>query len=71
MYLHQKMSTMYLLCSYCIAIHFCCYCGEIWVTDRFGSMVKFKGALRCKGWVNSVIINVIRKIYYRCNHMYF
>ncbi len=24
-YLHHKMSTMYLLCSYCIVKHFCCY----------------------------------------------
>ncbi len=30
--------------------------------DRFVSMVKFKDALRCKGWVNSVNINVIRKL---------
>ncbi len=25
--------------------------------------------LRCKGWVNSVIINVITEINYRCNYM--
>ncbi len=29
------------------------------VSDRFGSMGRFKGGLRCKGWVNDVIINVI------------
>ncbi len=27
--------------------------------DRFGGMGRFKGGLRCKGWVNSVNINVI------------
>ncbi len=25
MYLHQKISVMYLLCSYCIVKNFCCY----------------------------------------------
>ncbi len=41
------------------------------VTGRFGGMGWFKGGLRCKGWVNSVIIivNVITGINYRCNHM--
>ncbi len=29
----------------------------IW--DRFGGMGRFKGGLRCKGWLNSVFINVI------------
>ncbi len=26
--------------------------------NRFGGMGRFKGGLRCKRWVNSVIINV-------------
>jgi len=29
MYLHQKMSTMYSLCLFCIENHFCCYWGAI------------------------------------------
>ncbi len=29
------------------------------VRDRFGGMGRFKGGLRCKGWVNSIIMNVI------------
>ncbi len=29
----------------------------------------FKGGLRCKEWVNSVIINVSTEINYRCNNM--
>ncbi len=29
------------------------------VRDRFGSIGRFKDGLRYKGWVNSVIINVI------------
>ncbi len=37
------------------------------VRDRFGGMGRFKGGLRCKGWVNSVIINIIAEINYRCN----
>ncbi len=32
------------------------------VRDRFGGMGRFKGELRCKGCVNSVIINVITEI---------
>ncbi len=32
------------------------------VRGRFGGMGSFKGGLRCKGWVNSVIINVITEI---------
>ncbi len=39
------------------------------VRDRFGGMGRFKGGLRCKGWVNSVIINRITEMYYRCNYM--
>ncbi len=31
-------------------------------------MSRFKVGLRCKGWVNSVIINVITEINY-CNYM--
>ncbi len=64
--LTSKISTMYLMCSYCIAKHFCCYRGGIGVRDRFGGVGRFKGGLRCKGWVNSVIINVITEINYRC-----
>ncbi len=29
------------------------------VRDRFGGMDRFMVVLRCKGWVNSVIMNVI------------
>ncbi len=29
------------------------------VRNRFGGLGRFKGGLRCKGWVNSVIINLI------------
>ncbi len=40
------------------------------VRDRFGGMGRFKDGLRFKGWViNSVIINVITEINYRCNYM--
>ncbi len=39
------------------------------VRDRFGGMGRFKGGLRCKGWVNSVIINVITEINLRFNYM--
>ncbi len=31
-------------------------------------MGRFKGGLRCKGWGNSVIINVITEMNYRCNY---
>ncbi len=39
------------------------------VRDRFSGMGRFKGRLRCKGWVNSVNINVITEINYKCNNM--
>ncbi len=39
------------------------------VRDRFGGMGRFKGGLRCNEWVNSVIINVITEINYKCNYM--
>ncbi len=32
------------------------------VRDRVGGMVRFKGGLRCKGWVNSVIMIVITDV---------
>ncbi len=37
------------------------------VRDRFGGMLK--GGFKCKGWVNSVTINIITEINYRCNYM--
>ncbi len=33
-------------------------------------MGRFKGRLWSKGWVNSVIINEITEINYRCNYIY-
>ncbi len=66
--INHKISTMHLynaLCSYCIAKHFCCFCGRIRV--RLGTGLV--GRLRYKGWVNSVIINVITVLNYRCNYM--
>ncbi len=39
------------------------------IRDGFGGMGRFKGGLRCKGWVNSVVtIYVITEINYRCNY---
>ncbi len=58
-YVLKKISTMYLLCSYCIAKHLLLLWWDTGkVKDRFGGMGRFKGGLRCEGWVNSVIINV-------------
>ncbi len=34
------------------------------VRDRFGGMGRFNGGLSSKGWVNSVIINVITEMNY-------
>ncbi len=39
------------------------------VRDRFGGMGRIKSGFRCKGLVNSVIINVITNINYRCNYI--
>ncbi len=61
MYLHHKN-------KYNVLIVFILYCKILllllrWdtgkVRDRFGGMVRFKGGLRCKGWVNRV---------YNCNY---
>ncbi len=35
------------------------------VRDRFSSMGRFKGGLRCKGWFNRVIINLIAYRYFK------
>ncbi len=69
MYLHQKISAW----TYCVHIVLqytfaAIEVGCVKVRDRFGVMGRFKGGLRRKGGVNnSVIINVIREINYRCN----
>jgi len=39
------------------------------VRDRIGSVGRFKGGLRCKGRVNSVIIDVNPEINYSFNYM--
>ncbi len=58
---------------YSVLIVFMLYCITLllllrWdtgkVSDRFSGMGRFKGGLRCKGWTNSVIINIIIEINY-------
>ncbi len=48
-------------------------CKSLWIKASAKcinvNIGKFKGGLRCKGWVNSVIMNVIGEINYRCNYM--
>ncbi len=61
----NKYNVLIVLILYCKTILLLWDTGK--VRDRFGSMGRFKGGLRCKGWVNSVIINVIAEINYRCN----
>ncbi len=39
------------------------------VRDRLSGMGWFKDGLRCKGWVNSVIINAITEMNYK--HIFF
>ncbi len=58
---------MYIL--YCKTLLLLLRCDTGWVRDRFGGMGRFKGGLRYKGWVNSVIINVVSEIKYRFNYM--
>ncbi len=43
--------------------------SEAETRDRFGEMGRFKGRLKCKGFVNSVIMNVITEIHFRYNYM--
>ncbi len=50
MYLHQKISTMYLLCLSCNANLLLLLRWDAGtVRDRFGGMGRFKVGLRCKG----------------------
>jgi len=71
MYLDLKISTMY-LCSCCIVKHFLlllrCDLGK--VRDRCGDMGRFKGRLKCKGWVSHVITDVITCWYFKKYNMY-
>ncbi len=60
-YLHQKISTMYLLWSYCIVKHLLLLTWDTGkVRDRFGGMGRFKGGLRCKG--------LGQQCNYKCNY---
>ncbi len=63
MYLHKNRHN--------VLIVFILYCNTLllllrWdtgqVRDRFGGTGRFKGGLKCKRWVNSVIINVIADV---------
>ncbi len=50
MYLHQKISTIFLLWSYCICTQNTSAAIEVdtgKVRDRFGGIGRFKGGLRC------------------------
>ncbi len=64
--------------KYNVLIVFILYCKTLllllrWdvgkVRDGLSGMGRFKGGLMCKGRVNSVIINVITEINYRCNYI--
>ncbi len=42
-----------------------------WDTGKVrGGMGRFKGGLRCKGWVQQCNIIVLTEINYRCNYIY-
>ncbi len=62
MNLHQNTSIMNLKCSYCI----CCFEVD---SGRLGTGLVVWVSLRFKEWVNSVIINGITEMNYRCNYM--
>ncbi len=66
-YLHIQINTKYLL--YCKTILLLWRWDACKVRGRFGGMGRFKGGLRCKRCVNSVIINVITEINYICNYI--
>ncbi len=53
---------MFILCCKTLLLLLRWYTSKI--RDRFGGMGRFKDGLRCKGWVNSVIINVITEMNY-------
>ncbi len=71
MYLHHKNKyNVHIVCIlYCKTLLLLLRWDTGKVRDRLGGVCRFKGWLRCKGWVNSVTINVITEINYRCNYM--
>ncbi len=54
---------------YCKTFLLLLRCDTGKVRDRFGGMGRFKGGLKCKGWINNVAINVITEINYSCNYI--
>ncbi len=66
---HDRGLTLIVFILYCKTLLLLLRWDAGKVRDRFGGMGRFKGGLRCKGWVNSVIINVITEINYRCNYI--
>ncbi len=65
MYFYQKRGTH---CIETLLLLWRWDTGE--VRDSFGGMGRFKAGLNGKGWVDSVTINVITEITYRCNYMH-
>ncbi len=65
MYLHKKnkYNVLTVLILYCKTLLLLLRWDTGKVRGRFGGMGRFKGGLRCKGWVNNVII-----INYRCTY---
>ncbi len=61
MCLHKKnkYSVLIVFILYCKTLLLLLRWDKVKVRDRFGGVGRFKGKLRCKGWVNSLIINVI------------
>ncbi len=64
--------------KYSVLIVFILYCKTLllllrWdtgkVRDSFGGMGRFKGRLRCKRWVNRIILKLITENTYRCDYM--
>ncbi len=70
MYLHKKnkYNILTVLILYCKTLLLPLRWDTGKVRGRFGGMGRFKGGLRCKGWVNNVIRIVITEINYRCTY---
>ncbi len=60
----NKYNVLIVLISYCKTLLLLLWWDMGKVRDRFGGMGRFKGGLRYKGWVNSVITNVIIEMNY-------
>ncbi len=68
-YIKNKYNVLIVFILYCKTLLLLLRWDMCKARDSVSGMGRFKCGLRYKGWVNSVIINVITEINYRCNYI--